>query len=159
MAEIIDADKGEASSCGRSKDILNENLYENKVQKIPASFRCVQHYFGSYVFPLLEETRAQLRSSMQNLQRVPFAEVIDFSKFERDATKLYYVKVDKWQSRFSGGEPYRALPGDNFVLADFKTESVCDLQRVGRSWGIVTVTKKASEKVNEDNGSSGFLGR
>ncbi|CAN6557927.1 unnamed protein product [Malus baccata var. baccata] len=70
---------------------------------------------------------------------------------------LYENKVDKWQSRFSVGEPYRVLPGDNFVLADFKTESVSDLQRVGRSWGIVSVTKKASEKVNE--GSSGFLGR
>lgn len=79
----------------------------------------MQHYFGSYVFPLLEETRAQLRSNMQNLQGVPFAEVIDFSKFEQDATKLYNVKVDKWQSRFSGGEPYRVLPGDIFCFSGF----------------------------------------
>lgn len=119
----------------------------------------MQHYFGSYVFPLLEETRVQLRSSMQNLQRVPFAEVVDFSKFESDVTKLYNVKVDNWQNRFSGGEPYRVLPGDTFVLADFKPESICDLQRVGRSWGIVSVTKKASEKVNEDNGSSPYYFR
>ncbi|KAM2679282.1 hypothetical protein EV2_011224 [Malus domestica] len=37
------------------EDILDENLHKNRVEEIPKSFRSVQHYFGSYLFPLLEE--------------------------------------------------------------------------------------------------------
>lgn len=68
---------------------------------------------------------------------------------------LYDVKIDSWRNRFSspGKEPYKTLPGDLFVLADAKPEDVSDLQRTGRQWAFVTVTK-IQEDENEDNSTS-----
>ncbi|XP_068331789.1 uncharacterized protein [Pyrus communis] len=137
------------------EDILDENLYKNRVEEIPKSFQSVQHYFGSYLFPLLEETRAQVHSSMETIYRAPFAEVVAFEEAKPYGKNLYDVKVNYWRNRFCdrGKEPYKTLPGDLFILADAKPETVSDLQRVGRSWAFVSVTK-VSENENEDNSTS-----
>ena len=50
------------------------------MKKIPESFESVKDYLGFFVSPLLEETRAQLQSSMEILYRAPFAEVVDFEE-------------------------------------------------------------------------------
>ncbi|KAF4379961.1 hypothetical protein G4B88_029953 [Cannabis sativa] len=40
-----------------------------------------QNYLGSFVYPLLEETRAQLYSSMDTLHhRLPYAKAVAFEK-------------------------------------------------------------------------------
>ncbi|KAL6295349.1 hypothetical protein ACE6H2_003491 [Prunus campanulata] len=140
------------------KDIFNENLYKNQVEKIPESFHSVQHYFGSYLYPLLEETRAQVHSSMETIYRAPFAEVVSFEECKPYGKNLFDIKVDFWRNRFSdrGKEPYKILPGDLFVLADAKPETVSDLQRVGRSWAFVSVTD-VSENENEDDSTSRYF--
>ncbi|XP_041012064.1 uncharacterized protein LOC121255674 isoform X3 [Juglans microcarpa x Juglans regia] len=137
------------------EDIENEDLYKYQVEKIPQSFESIGQYFGSYVYPLLEETRAQLHSSMEIISRAPFAEVIACHESKAYGTKLYDVEVDQWRNRFTvrGEEPYKTLPGDVFVLADAKPEDVSDLQRIGRQWAFVAVTK-ILEDVNEDDSSS-----
>ncbi|KAG7980451.1 hypothetical protein I3843_05G182900 [Carya illinoinensis] len=143
------------------EDIENEDLYKYQVENIPQSFESVGQYFGSYVYPLLEETRAQLHSSMEIISRAPFAEVIEFHEskayggrksYDVDGRKSYDVKVDQWRNRFTapGEEPYKTLPGDVFVLADAKPEDVSDLQRIGRQWHFVAVTK-IPEAVNKDD--------
>ncbi|KAK9275807.1 hypothetical protein L1049_023077 [Liquidambar formosana] len=140
------------------EDIFNENLHANQVVKIPESFQTVGHYLGSFVFPVLEETRAQLCSSMEIIFRAPFAEVIDFGECKPYGTSLYDFKVDNWRNRFSdrGKEPYRTLPGDIFVLADAKPETISDLQRVGRKWTFALVTKIPDDD-NEDDSSSKYF--
>ncbi|KAL5760633.1 hypothetical protein ACOSQ2_019471 [Xanthoceras sorbifolium] len=124
-------------------DIFNENLFKDKVKKIPESFHSVGQYFGSYVFPLLEETRAQLCSGMDIISRAPFAQVFYFEESKPYGTKLYDVKVDDWTNRFGncGKEPYKTLPGDVLILADAKPQSASDLQMVGRKWTFLSVTK------------------
>lgn len=113
------------------------------------------HYLRSFVNPLLEETRAQLCSSMEIIFRAPFAEVIAFDECKPYGASLYDVKVDNWRNRFSdrGKEPYRTLPGDIFVLADAKPETISDLQRVGTTWTFALVTKIPDDD-NEDDSSS-----
>ncbi|XP_059668939.1 uncharacterized protein LOC132314035 [Cornus florida] len=74
------------------EDINNEDLYKNQVEKIPLSFQSEDNYLGSYVFPLLEETRAELASSMEILYRAPFAEVISFNECKLHGKLLYDVK-------------------------------------------------------------------
>ena len=110
------------------------------------------HYFGSYEYPLLEETRAQLCSSMEILFNAPFAEVISLEEARPYGTKLYDLKIDSWKNRFSGrGEdPYKTLPGDVFVLSVGKPETVNDLQRVGKWWTFLSVAKIPEDK-NEGN--------
>ncbi|CAL2226962.1 unnamed protein product [Prunus armeniaca] len=142
------------------EDIFNENLYKNQVEKIPESFHSVWQYFGSYIHPLLEETRAQVHSSMETIDRAPFAKVVGFAECNPHGVgayrkNVYDIKVDCWRNRLSdrGKEPYKTLPGDLFVLADAKPKTVSDLQRVGRSWAFVSVTN-VSENENEDDTTS-----
>ncbi|KAG2708641.1 hypothetical protein I3760_05G201900 [Carya illinoinensis] len=148
------------------EDIENEDLYKYQVEKIPQSFESVGQYFGSYVNPLLEETRAQLHSSMDIISSAPFAKVSTFNESEAYGEKSYDVEVDQWRNRVydvevdqwrnrdtvRGEEPYKTLPGDVFVLADTKPEDVSDLQRIGRQWALVAVTKiLEDDDVNEDD--------
>jgi hypothetical protein len=123
------------------------------VEHIPEKFRSVEQYFGSYVYPLLEETRAALQSSMEIISNAPFAEVIAFDESKSYGTMSYDVKVDYWINRLGvpGKEPYKTLPGDILVLADAIPEDVSDLKRTGRQWAFVTVTKIPEEEDDEEN--------
>ncbi|KAK3222355.1 hypothetical protein Dsin_009380 [Dipteronia sinensis] len=124
-------------------DIFDQSLFKDKVAKIPESFHSVGQYFGSYMFPLLEETRTQLCSSMDTISRAPFAQVVGFEESKPYGRKFYDVNVDDWRNRFSnrGKEPYKILPGDVLILADAKPESASDLQRVGMKWTFLSVTR------------------
>ncbi|CAL8090382.1 unnamed protein product [Prunus armeniaca] len=148
------------------EDIFNENLYKNEVQKIPESFDSVKHYFSSYLYPLLEETRAQVHSSMETVDRSPFAKVAAFEKcnpYGPYGENVYHIKVDGWGNRFNdrGKEPYKTLPGDLLiVLADAKPETVSDLQRVGRSfWAFVSVTYVPENEDEDDIDSTSLYFR
>ncbi|TXG56676.1 hypothetical protein EZV62_017989 [Acer yangbiense] len=137
------------------QDIFNKNLFKHKVQKIPESFHSLQEYFGSFVFPLLEETRTQLCSSMNTIARTPFARIVYFEE-TKPRTNLYKVTVDEWKNVFSnrGKEPYKTLPGDVLILADAKPQSASDLQRAGRMWTFLLV-KKIPEDEDEDENKIG----
>ena len=102
------------------------------MDKIPESFLSVKDYFGAFVFPLLEETRAELASCMDVIHGAPFAEVISLNESKPHGASLYDVKVDYWKNKFSdrGKEPYKTLPGDIFIISDAKPETVSDLQLV-----------------------------
>ncbi|TXG56677.1 hypothetical protein EZV62_017990 [Acer yangbiense] len=123
------------------------------VGKIPETFQSVGQYFGSFVYPLLEETRAQLCSSFDTIKEAPYAQIVGLeeeSKPYRYGTHLYNVKVDEWKNRFSSGkDPYKTLPGDVLILADAKPESASDLQRLGRMWTFLLVTKTPHEDEDE----------
>ncbi|XP_057416063.1 uncharacterized protein LOC130710730 [Lotus japonicus] len=136
------------------EDIYNEDLYKDQVKFIDQSFRSVDHYFGSYVYPLLEETRAQLCSSMEILQSSPFAEVISLKEAPSRNGMLYNVRTDSWRNRSSSGhgrEMYKTLIGDVFILADFKPEIVNDLQRSGKTWTFVVSAGVVDEEMKDDD--------
>ncbi|KAM6546580.1 hypothetical protein CsatB_027316 [Cannabis sativa] len=125
------------------EDVTNENLFINKIEKIPNSFQSAGQYLGSYINPLLEETRAELNSSMEILYGAPFAEVTTFEEAKPNGKRNYRFRVNNWRNKHSKGgkEPYKTLPGDVFILTNGKPESVDDLQRVGRSWAFLSLVK------------------
>nr|XP_043619966.1 uncharacterized protein LOC122591790 [Erigeron canadensis] len=142
-------------------DILNEDLYKYQVEDIPLNFQSEEHYLSSFVYPLVEETRAELASSMEILYRAPFAEVLSFRDSTRvkDAEKkIYHVTVGPWGNRFSerGKEPYRTLPGDLLIISDGKPESVSDLQRLGKTWAFSLVNKITDDDIEDYNTSREF---
>ncbi|KAK2635965.1 hypothetical protein Ddye_030757 [Dipteronia dyeriana] len=141
--EYLNCDFSDVVFSWSLEDIFNENLFKHQVQKIPETFQSVGQYFGSFVYPLLEETRAQLCSSFDTIEEAPYAQVVCLDKSHpRDESGSYDVKVDEWRNRFSSGkEPYKTLPGDVLVLA----ESASDLQCVGRTWTFLLVTKTPDE--------------
>jgi len=105
------------------------------------------------MYPLLEETRAQLYSSMEILSSAPLAEIISLEEAQQYGKSLYNVKANNWKNRFShnGKELYKPLFGDVFILADFKPETVNDLQREGRTWTFVLSAGVAEEEVENDD--------
>ncbi|KAL4318859.1 hypothetical protein GQ457_18G023450 [Hibiscus cannabinus] len=138
------------------EDVFNDDLYKDQVEKIPDSFQSVDRYSGSYLSPLLDETRADLRSSMEIIARAPYAEVTYLNKRKSHETLLFDVKVDYWRNRSSGPEkkPYKTLPGDVFVIADVKPETASDLLRLDRSWAFAIVTEILTDDDEGDNSSS-----
>lgn len=137
------------------QDIFNDKLYADQVERIPTIFDSAEQYLGSYVFPLLEETREELASSMEIMHSAPFAEVTYLDEAKPYGTLMYDVKVDHWKNKFSdrGKEPYRTLPGDILVLSDANPESFSDLQQLGTLWAFGSVINIADEE-NEDISTS-----
>ncbi|KAK7316642.1 hypothetical protein RJT34_00257 [Clitoria ternatea] len=137
------------------EDIINEDLYNAKVEEIKLSFQSIDDYRASYVYPLLEETRAQLCSSMDMIYQAPFAEVIGLEVAEPHEEKMYNLGIHSWKNRFSNnGEPYKMLPGDVFLVADFRPETARDLRRDDRMWSFVSVV---TEEEFEGDGLSVYL--
>ncbi|XVF41433.1 hypothetical protein PTKIN_Ptkin01aG0279700 [Pterospermum kingtungense] len=53
------------------RDVLDANICKAQVKKIPLTFNSTAEYFNSFVAPLIEETHAELLSSMTTLSRAP----------------------------------------------------------------------------------------
>ncbi|GJX14691.1 hypothetical protein Tco_0206449 [Tanacetum coccineum] len=126
---------------------------ENKakmVENIPLTFQCEEHYFGSFVYPLLEETLAELASSREIIYRALFAEILSFHESKCGENMVYDVSVGPWKNPFSerGKDAYQTLPGDLLVLVDGKPESISDLRCLGRTWALSSVES------NEDDSTS-----
>ena len=125
------------------------------MKSIPLTFESKEDYLGSFVDPLLEETRAELASSMEVMYRAPYAELCFLNEAKGDVKCLYDVTVGPWRNRFNerGKEPYKTLPGDLLILADGKPESVADLQRVGRIWSFALVDEISQDDINSTSTS------
>lgn len=125
-----------------------------QVEKIPQVFESVDHYLSSYKYPLLEEMRDALASSLNNVCKAPFAEVVSLKEATPDM-RLYNVKVGNWINKISacGKEPYRTLPGDFVLLSESKPDSVSDVQTVGWVRTFASVIQISDEE-NDDNCTS-----
>ncbi|XP_019231239.1 PREDICTED: uncharacterized protein LOC109212082 [Nicotiana attenuata] len=136
------------------KDILNETLYENQVEKIPQSFESLEHYLGSFFFPLLEETRADIAASLKDIDKSPLAELISFDEVKPNYGSLVFdVKVDYWRNTCSDATRYRTSPGDIVVISNVKPETTKDFQRPGCHWTFANVT---DVNENENDASASF---
>lgn len=113
------------------------------MQKIPESFKSVHQYLGSYLFPLLEETRAELASSLKAICRAPFAQLVSVEEPKSSGKLLLNVNVGSWgnMKNNSGKEPYRTLPGDIFLILDDKPETVTNLHCSTRNWAFAWVNQ------------------
>ncbi|XP_031742058.1 uncharacterized protein LOC101214394 isoform X2 [Cucumis sativus] len=125
------------------EDILYDDFYRDKVQNIPESFKSVHQYLGSYLFPLLEETRAELSSGLKAIHKAPFARMVSIEEPKSSGKLLLNVKLDVWKNTAnnSGKEPYRTLPGDIFLILDDKPETDMNLQCSTRTWAFASVNK------------------
>lgn len=114
-----------------------------QVQNIPESFKSVRQYLGSYLFPLLEETRAELSSGLKAIHKAPFARMVSIEEPKSSGKLLLNVKLDVWKNTAnnSGKEPYRTLPGDIFLILDDKPETDMNLQCSTRTWAFASVNK------------------
>ncbi|GJV06799.1 UvrD-like helicase, ATP-binding domain, P-loop containing nucleoside triphosphate hydrolase [Tanacetum coccineum] len=131
-------------------DILNEDLYKNKMESIPLTFESEEHYFGSFVNPLLEETRTELASFMEIVLRSPYADMLSCNESKSGENRVYDVTVGHWKNQYSGRgiDDYNTLLGDLLLLVDGKLESVSDLKNVGRTCALVMVKSKEDDSTS-----------
>ncbi|RVW37185.1 putative helicase MAGATAMA 3 [Vitis vinifera] len=102
------------------KDILNKNLYKNKVKMIPDTFLSVSHYLTSFIYPLIEETHADLLSSMT----------------------MYKITVKVIRNNGNDAEIYEPETGDLIALTDVRPKCISDLNRPKISYTVASVVAK-----------------
>ncbi|CAM8950586.1 unnamed protein product [Rhodiola kirilowii] len=140
------------------ENVFNEELYSNQVEEIPNEFKSVEDYFAAYMYPLLEETRTELHSSLDVLTNAPYAEVIAFDEAKPHKPYHYDIQVDYWRNRFGHGkEPYKILPGDILILANKKPETASNLRLLGDSWAYASVVNIKDAVDEEDDNISAYF--
>ncbi|RZC50705.1 hypothetical protein C5167_019135 [Papaver somniferum] len=115
---------------------------------------------GSYTLPLIEETRAELFSSMEVLLDAPYAEVISLKECSPHGSFLYELKFDSWRNLNcdSGKEPYSPKCGDLFVLSDVAPEIASDMEHCVKTCTFALVMKDMKESnATEDDKVSSYL--
>ncbi|RZC62630.1 hypothetical protein C5167_024386 [Papaver somniferum] len=148
------------------QDIFNEELYKHQVEKIPECFESKKEYLSSFTLPLIEETRAELCSTMEGITFAPWAEVILVEKAKPVGSSLQKLTVDFWRNRENERkkERYCPKPGDLFVLSNVVPELASDLNRIGVTWSFAMVTNvdegtkkygKNESKEDEDESEKG----
>ncbi|XP_075098103.1 uncharacterized protein LOC107796774 isoform X1 [Nicotiana tabacum] len=127
-------------------DVLNRDLYKNKVKEIPETFLSTDHYMKTFITPLVEETHADLLSNMFTVSRAPALEVLDvkISKDFKPPKGLYYNILLKRATEGENNESkteskYEPEVGDLIALTDVKPKRIEDLNRPKRSYLIAIV--------------------
>ncbi|ESW13974.1 hypothetical protein PHAVU_008G242200 [Phaseolus vulgaris] len=129
------------------KNALNEDLYKNKVQKIPETFRSVSSYLNSFITPLIEETHSDLCSSLKGASRARLCEIIIVDKIVGSSKyPLYQISLNNKSDEVEDEEEensgkYVPEAGDVFALTDIKPKRIDDLNRPRRFYHIAYVSR------------------
>ncbi|XP_019089194.1 PREDICTED: uncharacterized ATP-dependent helicase C29A10.10c-like [Camelina sativa] len=104
------------------KDILNEDLYKEKIKTIPDRFSSVDEYFQCFVPHLLEETRTELFSSFKSLSKAPVFQIVSLetrtNEFSgRSSIKLFHDITLTNYNAYDKGEKYEPKCGDIIALS------------------------------------------
>ncbi|GJS60260.1 hypothetical protein Tco_0655044 [Tanacetum coccineum] len=108
----MDFRKGLHKHARRNRDV-------NRVENIPVTFESEEHYFGSFFYPLLEETRCELASSMEIMYK---------------ENTLYDVTIGPWKNQIgqfltqrpasaSEGRPMSGLDPTTHASVTFTTSA------------------------------------
>ncbi|KAH7664497.1 senataxin protein [Dioscorea alata] len=123
-------------------DIFNGDLFNEKVVKNPLTFESVESYLNSYIFPMLEEVRADMASCLEVIAQAPLTNVLEINKNDSRNQLSYHIKIGRQNASIDGkNEIYIPKRGDIFVLTDARPKLVSDLIQNGRSYRIAIVSK------------------
>ncbi|KAH7852774.1 hypothetical protein Vadar_029088 [Vaccinium darrowii] len=125
-------------------DVLNKDLYKGKVKLIPKTFSSTSEYMNSFIYPLIEETHADLCSSMETVDCAPAREIwtIETSKAFKPPKGLYY---DILLNEENDEGMYEPEFGDLIALTEVRPKQIDDLDRPKSPYRIALV-----EVVDED---------
>lgn len=96
------------------------------------------------MYPLLEETRAELSESLKLISSASLADVICIDKADPKEDLLYNVRVDYSRYRSAGLVlfPCRTLPGDLVIFSVSELQTFYDVQSMeGKTWTFALVTE------------------
>ncbi|XP_017698529.2 uncharacterized protein LOC120103947 isoform X2 [Phoenix dactylifera] len=114
------------------------------VVKIPSTFTSLKNYLSSYTFPLIEEIRADMYSSLEALSQVPSVKILSLDSTKRHKQCTYQIIVGDAPANVpSPGVNRNYIPnkGDIFVLSDRRPVHVSDLTGNGKSYRIALIIR------------------
>lgn len=123
------------------EDVLNDDLYKNKVEQIPNTFPSMSCYMNSFTFPLIEETRADLCSSINKVSTAPTYEILEIKDAEPPTNMFYAIKVGKNKDIETDVEKYEPQKEDLIALTNVRPKCIDDLNRPMRSYVVGLVQK------------------
>ncbi|KAH7852474.1 hypothetical protein Vadar_025206 [Vaccinium darrowii] len=132
-------------------DVLNKDLYKNKVRQIPKTFSSTNEYMNSFIYPLIEETHADLSSSMETVARAPNHEIwtLKISKGFKPPKDLYYsISLNRYRDTANDGGMYEPEFGDLIALTEVRPKRIDDLDRP-KSPYLVALVEKVDEYAPE----------
>ncbi|XP_058748085.1 probable helicase MAGATAMA 3 [Vicia villosa] len=120
------------------QDVLNENLYKDKVHKIPQTFNSATDYKNSFIPLLFEETRADLSSSLSGVSRAPFCEIknvqeskqLELPKAQKQLIQFRHILMLNMTTEFNrveNGGKYEPGSGDLIAITHIRPKSLNDL--------------------------------
>ncbi|XP_072151284.1 LOW QUALITY PROTEIN: uncharacterized protein [Setaria viridis] len=122
------------------RDIMDDDLFKGKVEKIPFSFSSLDDYLKSYVPPLIEETRSSLSSCLELIAEAPSSKILSMKIAGKSGQ--YFMDVDFWDNGAGfSTETYTARNGDIFILSSMKPEAAEDFNRYGLTYFLAMVSK------------------
>ncbi|KAL5102077.1 hypothetical protein RYX36_006404 [Vicia faba] len=138
------------------QDVLNENLYKDKVQKIPETFNSAIDYKSSFIPLLFEETHSDLSSSLHGVSRAPFCEIINIQESKPKAQKqsaqfnlILTLKMTTEFDRVENGGKYEPGSGDLIAITHIRPKSLNDLNTLNSPYHIAYVNWGKNQSSNK----------
>ncbi|VYS50117.1 unnamed protein product [Arabidopsis thaliana] len=113
------------------RDVLNSNLYKGQVGKIPNTFTSTKEYFESFVKPIIEETHADLLSSMGTIRRAQafkFWEIKPGKDFKPPRDLYYEVTLQMTNEYMTKGGQNLLEVNDLIAVTDKRPIRIDDLR-------------------------------
>lgn len=97
-------------------------------------------YLGSYIFPLIEEIRADLCSALEAICQAPFIKIESVEEIVSDKQLGFRIVVT------DGNGSYEPKQSDIFVLSETRPKHISDLTRNGTPYIIASVVKSGDDE-------------
>lgn len=123
-----------------------------QVKKIPKAFLSTSRYVNSFVFPLIEETHADLCSSLTMVSKASAVEILAISIPEgcNPHDLLYNIKMQKLGDSENDREMYEPETGDLIALTDIRPTCIDDLSRHKGSY-LIALVRKARKNIRDES--------
>ncbi|XP_059643475.1 helicase SEN1-like [Cornus florida] len=128
-------------------DVLNKDLYKTKVKEIPKTFASIGDYMDSFIYPLIEETHADLFSSMTTVSHALTCKIlaVEISKGYKPPKDLYYNIVLRRTREIENDKGmYEPQVGDLIALTEVSPKCIDDLNRPKRPYLVALILEKKS---------------
>lgn len=123
------------------------------MKQIPTTFLSGCHYLKSFTFPLIEEIRTELCSSIKMVSEAPACEItdIDFCEdYNPPYDLLYNIEMKTIVDSDQNGDIFEPEPGQLFALTDRRPTCINDLNKPGNSYIIASIKRVRKKHKDED---------
>ncbi|KAF3792771.1 hypothetical protein EJ110_NYTH10923 [Nymphaea thermarum] len=133
------------------EDVFNEDLFKDKVSRIPSTFPSLVHYLGSFLFPLMEEARAELCSCFEVVSKALRGDILEAEECPDRGRPYFKIVIGHLESRGEpDGELAKPRNGDLIILSTIKPKHISDFRKHGTSYAFAVASGMPSDDKDID---------